>query len=137
MDTTEKYIKMCEKLPFTEAIPIINGGIAIDGTFVAPDGSWWHYNIPLYTQDQLQEMVYTKEVEERYKCPKSRWLAMRINKFWESHEPRFSIYQYEPLTKQPDNYCDQFSSMEQLWLAFVMHEKYKKTWNGEEWVSVK
>ncbi|MDD5722635.1 MAG: hypothetical protein PHY29_02720 [Syntrophales bacterium] len=25
-------------------------------------------------------------------------------------------------------------SMEQLWLAFVMKEKYGKTWNGEEWV---
>lgn len=25
-------------------------------------------------------------------------------------------------------------SMEQLWLAFVMYEKYNKTWNGEDWV---
>ena len=25
-------------------------------------------------------------------------------------------------------------SMEQLWLAFVMKEKYQKTWNGKEWV---
>lgn len=24
-------------------------------------------------------------------------------------------------------------SMEQLWLAFVMHEKFNKTWNGEDW----
>ena len=25
-------------------------------------------------------------------------------------------------------------SMEQLWLAFVMKEKYNKVWNGEEWI---
>ena len=25
-------------------------------------------------------------------------------------------------------------SMEQLWLAFVMKEKYNKKWNGEEWI---
>jgi len=25
------------------------------------------------------------------------------------------------------------NSMEQLWLAFVMKEKYKKTWDGEQW----
>jgi len=27
-----------------------------------------------------------------------------------------------------------FSSMEQLWLAFVMKELYKKVWNGEDWI---
>jgi hypothetical protein len=25
-------------------------------------------------------------------------------------------------------------SWEQLWLAFVMKEKYNKVWNGEDWV---
>ncbi len=28
-----------------------------------------------------------------------------------------------------------FTSMEQLWLAFVMKEKHSKTWNGQEWVA--
>jgi len=27
-----------------------------------------------------------------------------------------------------------FTSMEQLWLAFVMKEKYNKTWDGEKWI---
>ena len=31
-------------------------------------------------------------------------------------------------------YTSQFTSMEQLWLAFVMKKKYNKIWNGEEWV---
>ncbi len=33
-------------------------------------------------------------------------------------------------------YCEGYlGSMEQLWLAFVMKEKYNKVWTGEEWVS--
>ena len=31
------------------------------------------------------------------------------------------------------NYVFTFDSMEQLWLAFVM-KKYNKTWNGEDWI---
>ena len=27
-------------------------------------------------------------------------------------------------------------SMEQLWLAFVMKEKFNKTWNGEKWINL-
>jgi len=27
-----------------------------------------------------------------------------------------------------------YGSPEQLWLAFVMNEKYSKTWNGEDWI---
>ena len=29
---------------------------------------------------------------------------------------------------------DEYGSMEQLWLAFVMKEKYNKVWDGEKWV---
>lgn len=32
------------------------------------------------------------------------------------------------------NYWMSFTSREQLWLAFVMKEKYGKIWNGEDWV---
>lgn len=30
-----------------------------------------------------------------------------------------------------------FISMEQLWLAFVMKEKYNKVWDGKEWIKEK
>ena len=32
------------------------------------------------------------------------------------------------------DYWMQFTSMEQLWLAFVMKELHHKVWNGSEWV---
>jgi len=33
-----------------------------------------------------------------------------------------------------DEYYQQFTSMEQLWLAFYMHEKHQEIWDGEKWV---
>jgi len=32
------------------------------------------------------------------------------------------------------SYFNRFDSMEQLWLAFVMKEKFGKVWDGEDWV---
>ena len=57
-------------------------------------------------QDQLQEMVdggFAHQTLERF----YQWYHSGISK------------------------C--LSSMEQLWLAFVMKEKYNKTWDGETW----
>jgi len=66
-------------------------------------------------QDQLQEMArenldYTETI-------------------WGLH----SAFFYK--TKREEQYYSQnFTSMEQLWLAFVMKERYSKIWNGEEWI---
>ncbi len=68
---------------------------------------WGTADIWLPTQSQLQEMVnggFTHQTLERF----YQWYHSGINK--------------------------QLSSMEQLWLAFVMKER-NKTWNGSEWVS--
>ena len=35
--------------------------------------------------------------------------------------------------KTGNNYYRQFTSMEQLWLSYVMKEKYSKQWDGEKW----
>ena len=35
--------------------------------------------------------------------------------------------------KYVKDYPKQFTSMEQLWLAFVMKEKFNKRWDGEMW----
>ena len=58
-------------------------------------------------QDQLQEMTELSLVDKVGKF--TDWV-------WE-----------DVLAKQS------FQSMEQLWLAFVMKEKYGKMWSGTEW----
>ena len=37
------------------------------------------------------------------------------------------------LPEEGDEACHYFTSLEQLWLAFLTKEKYQKIWTGEEW----
>ena len=71
-----------------------------------------HYGIPIWLprQDQLQGMVGR---DWRYIFPKFIWWYTDVDM----------------------RHLEIISSMEQLWLAFVMKEKFGKTWNGEEWIN--
>ncbi len=60
-------------------------------------------------QDQLQEMVSFAE-------------------FNPTSETHYKVAQFAYYIK-----TIHLLSMEQLWLAFVMSEKFKKKWNGEKW----
>jgi len=65
-------------------------------------------------QGQLQEMLFPKDW-----IPRECMIIMR--KFQYFYEQN----------------CDGFTSFEELWLAFVMYEKYSKIWNGGEWEAIK
>ena len=67
----------------------------------------WSGNIPIWSQGQLQDMV---DNNLKVLCAK------------------FCIF-----LKGAGPYNHDFKSMEQLWLAFVMYEKYQKKWNGSDW----
>lgn len=152
MDTSEEYIKMCEKATEiqkqwvpqmgdffqgrwadnTTHIHCVNYGYKLDGDgfFVAmtgrePDMNYEYYTYPQYNcvwlprQDQLQEIMnieYDMLVYEfvEYLCGDTG--GHGGNRFADEH-----VY-------------GKFNSYEQLWLAFVMEEKYNKVWNGEDWV---
>jgi len=138
MDTSKEYIKQCEKAVEIQALyssniewlagdyySYLDKTHHYEGKY--PGGVWaegWTCNISyndseygldargnkhtwLPRQDQLQEMVKDKRLS---------WSAYLHDFF------NFSI----PYPKD--------WSMEQLWLAFVMKEKYDKTWNGEDWI---
>jgi len=70
--------------------------------------------IPLFRQDQLQEM---------YKENKETDLAILSDIAYVALSPK----------DHKDHYYICYNSMEQLWLAFVVKEKYGKVWNGEAW----
>jgi len=140
MDTTPKYIKMCEKSPLREKHTYRRGDLLYDPVskffviylrYEKPPYSQgihkfdngenrfgkrnipYHY-IPLYRQDQLQEMA--KESNE------PAIIQLHFFKAW--------VY------NQHEDYIQVLSSMEQLWLAYVMHELYDKVWDDkkEEWL---
>ena len=126
MDTSETYIKMCEKawkflkpdipigeLLFSRRLRML---YVLDGKVVH-----WRESVntsnsdrafPLLEQDQLQEMIGNYE-----NC-----LAL--------------IDRYDQESSVDYDYPE-VKSMEQLWLAFVMKEKYSKVWSGAQWEAVK
>jgi len=123
MDTSKRYIKMCEKAKELNYSPS------------GSDGNWYYYpeedivkcrnsyegdfgDVWLPRQDQLQEMV--------------RVATISIQQFEEEYSMDVWHTQYRTYEKEPD--CEFVAtSMEQLWLAFVMKEKYNNTWNGKNW----
>ena len=161
MDTSETYIKMNEKAeeiqalregkewdyvycrgsaeaikksPYRDESPVVilsgyetDGGYYGHEAFPSPECSapvsngayrhadrvFWDEHFWLPRQDQLQGMVGNHT-----------WygLILKLNQFVE--EVDFS------------QEANEFRSMEQLWLAFVMKEKYNKVWNGDDWIKV-
>ena len=123
MDIPEIYIKMAEKAEEIQKFRLFGQNKQGDyfwlpkfphlmitsdmDTRKIPDGAVW---LPL--QHQLQAMV-TGEFTT---------LASLVRKF---HDWYFKFYAEQNVL---------FTSMEQLWLSFVMKERYSKVWNGTEWV---
>ena len=160
MDTTPEYIKMCEKAkeiqetwkptggdfylhnyrgttgfsPETEKViwPDDDKFVKIEILCYQPEDvkDFWvctngdlshvisaqdlfkHHCVWLPRQDQLQEMLHCS-------------IGEGMNRLWAYFHEWFCKIGAVEYSK---------SSWEQLWLAFVMKEKYGKVWNGEGWV---
>ena len=128
MDTSETYIKMRReaKVDLGQGIPIESPCNYIgNDVWVDSKGDWYVATgdevFQLERQAQLQAMVLDK-----IDCPSQSAFAIIINLGY-----RFS--ELAKVTTEYD-YWIQFTSMEQLWLAFCMSEKYNKVWEGEQWI---
>jgi len=71
----------------------------------------------LPTQEQLQEMILSNPNIDANPI----WLISKFKFFTD----RINLGRNEPVID---------GSMNELWLAFIMHEKYNKIWTGEKWV---
>lgn len=141
MDTSQEYVKMCR-----EAKEIQVGWQSRTGDFIydyrakAPGIGVYCSELQEYEvnygyrydtefvfwlprQDQLQEML------EPYKNHESP--LQFINQFNDFVEP-FLIQQEGSWKNATWDF-----SIEQIWLAFVMKEKFNKAWNNETWEEVK
>ena len=118
MDTSKEYIGMCRKaVEIQELWSPISGDVYYSQNVKII--SIWTYSYPphedynkiftwLPRQDQLQDIV---DNNLKRLCT------------------GFCLF-----LKQTGDYDYNFTSMEQLWIAFVMHEKYGKKWDGKDWV---
>jgi len=83
--------------------------------------NWKDECVWLPRQDQLQEMAYNaKTLGTEVHLAKSAIGKHGAMFWWATHNMYYAL-QFK-------------NSMEQLWLAYVMYEKYNKKWNGKEWV---
>lgn len=115
MDKTEQYIKMSDKAKelwqYRKTLP--GDFLVVEGRVYVYPERWAIDSIPLFRQDQLQEMTGYAIAANAFAIAD----FLRKDGKWLRED------------------LDYINSMEQLWLAFVMKEKYNKVWNGEDWVN--
>jgi hypothetical protein len=128
VDISKTYTKMCDK---STEIQILKPHY-LEGEFVSnredfevqQAGDWLPNSDEQYIwlprQDQLQEMIRQSfETELEREC---------LNVWYNVNQRFFSFWRDSPTLEQLHG------TMEQLWLAFVMKEKYNKVWNGKDWI---
>jgi len=126
MDVSPEYIKMCEKAEEIQQQIPMESNREPPNLYYCPDDDYLScaytvtkvFTNPVYWlpyQDQLQEMVNDKPL-----C----FVLLRLLYNWS-----FTHYADKAAKLYP-------STMEQLWLAFVMKERFGKIWSGEEWKSM-
>ena len=150
MDATNRYAMMCQKAFEIQNlwVPkqcdfIINNEDLEEGlSFCRPAESIVQV-VNMYYQEQDGEQ-YLQELEDLKE--QALWLP-RQDQLQKIIEPDNSRV-YSIMSKVTENrYYDYsknaivtapeiFYSMEQLWLAYIMKEKYNKVWNEEEWITI-
>jgi hypothetical protein len=122
MDTSEIYIEMCRQAEEIQDLQShLFGDFRYNHVFNDIQIINYHSSMDdqeIYTwlprQDQLQEIVFRE--------PNPFIMLGRIFNF-----VRRNFQQGDEDLKKLS------TTWEQLWLAFVMKEKFNKTWNGEDW----
>jgi hypothetical protein len=119
MDISDEYIKMCEKAEEVqkEWKPTNNDYQHRIPNKITKEDYNNHkinltkkYHIWLPRQDQIQEMM-------NFKTYQVGWFSGWVHDLDYNNKEKWQ----------------QFDTMEKLWLAFYMEEKYGKVWNGDEW----
>ena len=149
MDTSETYVKMCEKAKeLQDSWKPDCGDYAIisqrDNRVVIIT---CHLNIDIKGADRFVDVVFPESygINVDYKKVQNMtWLPRQdqlqemvksdIHPHWQLNN--FVDAGLSDYIQEMGEYTKQFSSMEQLWLALVMREKYSKIWNGEVWTKV-
>ena len=131
MDTSQEYINMCEKA----------GEIQknwVEWNARKGDFYLWVNN---KTKQANIGICYSNRHIPAGKADRRVWLPRQD----QLQEMRFSITDPLSICANLDNFVSKevnadnskiysFTSMEQVWLAFVMKEKYGKSWDRKDWV---
>ncbi len=144
MDTSKEYIKMCEK------------AVEIQTVWKPQNGDFcWHDNEgeEVYGCWEYPEQITTVSITQATErdwwgnwlwLPRQDELQEIIDDWWKKNgnygEPLIKgLYDFATsLGYKPFRENElPIKSWEQLWLAFVMKQKYNKEWVNEDWVELK
>lgn len=152
MDTSKEYIKMCEKA--VEIQKLLDKGLPYNVVFcphcddiryVQWDSFCWREKYG--NGDKLQEWTsdYDTSDHPHYHGNKAIWLPCQdqLQEMVKKLHPKYtSIDWVWTISQWGQNYVNEdyykklnLMSMEQLWLAFVMKQKYNKVWDGKNWIT--
>jgi len=133
MDMSEIYIKMsdCKEVQDQDCGGLYKMGTPFgDVLFYTNDEKGCSDDVWLPRQDEIQKMIYG-EGASRITYP----LLVDWDEFMRNpyavHPDQDAVYAGRKV-----QVLHFFKTFEQLWLAFYMHEKHQKTWDGEKWISV-
>ena len=133
----KEYIKMCD-CPEIQKL-----WDKSDGDFVYQDGgvdaikSRWWYQRPYFYTDMVGESDCWDEVgSEAIWLPRQDQLQEMVAGVLEGLQAKVQDVAnwIHPRRADMPDYPKQCESMEQLWLAYVMKERFGKTWSGSEWL---
>jgi len=148
MDTSKEYIEMCRKswddlLNYIKYPDWINQGYCTRHECLLTSDQDGSEQCPIFMdivyKDELKKYEYHMKLFRAEKCG-DEWITLFFqdqlqgmvrNKFLSLNNLIRSFFNWSHCTI---TYAIGYNSMEQFWLAFVMHEKYQKKWDGEDWV---
>ena len=138
MDTTIEDIEMCENAEEIQKLWVFTKGDYFTSIKQAEIKIG-----PTIVDDFWLEDEFTKEVINKKGDPKEWiWLPRQdqlqdMIKIYTIFEVRECIEDVE-FTDDVDDIrhssYGNFKSLEMFWLAYVMHERFEKTWTGSEWI---
>lgn len=132
MDTSKEYILQCEKAEEMQKLwKPIKGDLFIDNRYINSKGLVLKDFIAIFIWDLMQR-------EDKTWLPRQDQLQEMLSKYMHSRYNLVKAFRNFVMRKKYYNGYSTMNmvgnSMEQLWLAFVMKEKYSKTWNGKDWI---
>jgi hypothetical protein len=112
MDTSKEYIEMCEKA--TEIL-------------------WKPKNGDFFKSETPESIILSIIGTGLDSLGRKAWLPRQDQLQEMIENPLLRINELDDFLLQQDHKFIKVSSFEQLWLMFVMKEKFNKTWDGKDW----
>ncbi len=124
MDVSFKYVKMCEK------------AMEIQKPWIRETGDYYIYKYGKDSKRKHSKVYVDPHIyfEQPQGTKQGIWLPRQdqLQKIVGAHNVK-SLRAIFLVRNEDYSHLENYTSMEQLWLALIMEKLYKKRWTGEDW----